>query len=195
MKKIKKKNPEMAIFKYIKDNKGRIKGLMVGFSVPNNCGKNRFAVGYSLCNPKDSFDMETAVNLCYRRGTGYLSERIPQSIRKDLSCFADRCRSYFQGKMLVSRFSTQDFSFLEFFKILPEDFKKRWFDGDQYKPKEIDSNPSVFYCKEFTANMNTVEFPFRPSQHKVISQDFEFKNCTQEKPIGSYIKIIIEHVA
>lgn len=204
MKKIKKKNsPEMSIFKYIRDNKGRIKGLMVGFAIIDGKRNNHFAIGYSLCNPKDSFDMETAVNLCYRRGSGYLSERIPQSIRKDLSCFADRCRSYFQGKMLVSSFPVRDFYFLEFFKILPKDFKDKWFHESVQVTGEKKIATEVFYCREFNTALNCTseEFeyrqpPYAPSLKRVISSDFEFKNCVKEEPkgTGSYIKLTIEYV-
>lgn len=199
-----KKETNLSIFKYIKDNKGRIKGLMVGFAITSK-RNNTFAIGYSLCNPKDEFDMETAVKWAYKRATGCESVQIPQSIRKDLSKFADRCRAYFQGRTLVRTFHPVDFNILDFKRILPKEFKDKWeirntyFLSDKNKTPRPRKRINVFYTTVMNIGMNTEEspeFPYSGPHRRIISHDFEFKNCVKEEPkgTGSYIKLTIEYV-
>jgi hypothetical protein len=207
MKKIKKnKSPEMSIFKYIKDNKGRIKGLMVGFAIIDGRENNRFAVGYSLCNPKDEFNINVAIDLCFLRAKGKRNEKIPHSIRKDVSYFMDRCSSYFQDKMFVPKFSSDEFSLIDMYKLLPKEFADKWniVVGNSVKTKvensskKQKSNVSVFYCREMNSSFAVEEFDFTPHKQfvrKILSSDFEFKNCTSKKPElpGNYVKLTIEY--
>lgn len=79
------------IFEYIRDSKGRKKGVIVATSVNN--------IGWSMCHKNDSFD----INRCFDMATGrafYATLRqshqnIPDSIKPQFLKFIERAHKYF----------------------------------------------------------------------------------------------------
>lgn len=185
------------IFQYIK-RKGEIVGVLVGV----RC-KNKISVSWSLCNKNDEFNGSIAFALCYRRLFNW-SEKIPQSIQKDITKFQKRCLSYF-GKdsrniIVGSSLNSSDLSLVNYFRCIPDEIIEKWNLSckfmhlflvglkNEQKPAKIGG---IVYAKEIESTFFApVEHPFFSGVESLGVNYLKFREVDKEKPKkGKYIKV------
>ena len=71
------------------------KNKRVGMFAAYRIGDN-VAVGFSLCNPIDTYNHEMASKICYSRATSDKGIIVPNSLAYDYDKFIDRCERYFK---------------------------------------------------------------------------------------------------
>ena len=194
------------IFQYIK-RKGEIVGVLVGV----RC-KNKISVSWSLCNKKDPFSGSVAFALCYRRLFNW-TEKIPQSIQKDIAKFRKRCLSYFgkdsKNMMITGKsLNSSDLSLVNYFRCIPDEIVEKWSLSCRYmhlflvglkneqKPSKIGGimyatdMESILLPKEETVFFGNI---YNVEEQEILMRgpDIIFKNTSMKKPNhGKYIKII-----
>jgi hypothetical protein len=192
------------IFQYIK-RKGEIVGVLVGV----RC-KNKISVSWSLCNKKDAFNGSVAFALCYRRLFNW-SEKVPQSIQKDIAKFQKRCVSYF-GKdsknwITAQSLNSSDLSLPNYFRCIPDEIVEKWNLSCRYmhlflvglkneeKPAKIGG---ILYATEMESIVLPKEsvvffgntFDLGDQEFLMRGPDLLFRNTAMKKPSkGKYIKL------
>lgn len=196
-----KKDGPRLIFEYIRKKKRGIVGLLVGYRADN---KDFFCTGYSLCNPKDKFDLFTAFQLAFhsmfRIQKTY--KNVPQSIKRQKKSFGDRCSAYFKagrGAFLLS--THKDKLWVDFCSLIPEEVKEKM-DVDHFsfksfvltpKKKEEDKVNVMYANRVDIEHVNENEFHNRLFQgERLLYKNIRFGGCTKERPKSRCVKITWE---
>ncbi len=98
--------PEKSILSYIRDRKGRRKGMLI--AVYREQYKN-YSFGWSLCCPKDKFDKVEGLKLALQRTLGGIDmafDAIPVEVSKAVTPFYCRAAKYFKDKEPTSGFKS-----------------------------------------------------------------------------------------
>ena len=204
-KKEKEKSNENAprlIFEYIRKKKRGIVGILIGYKPAEN---SDFYVGYSLCNPKDKFDLFTAFQLAFHsmfRVQTY--KNTPQSIKGQKRSFICRCAAYFKTARGGFMYTTyKDKFWVDFCSCIPAEVRKN------LEASPLDYKHFVLTPKKKEEDVINVMYANRVDVENVFDEetyyldrnkrDFMYKNirfggCTHEKPSGRSIKITWEFV-
>jgi len=90
------------IHQYVRDNKGRKVGILVGrlSKITHETGKIK--IGWSRVNRNagDKFDREFGMELALKRTAARQMVKCPQSMEYDVFRFAKRCKRYFKSGVL-----------------------------------------------------------------------------------------------
>ena len=198
----KKENGPRLIFEYIKKKKRGVVGILIGYKPAEN---SDFYVGYSLCNPKDKFDLFTAFQLAFHsmfRVQTY--KNTPQSIKGQKRSFICRCAAYFKtarGGFMCTTY--KDKFWVDFCSCIPAEVRKN------LEASPLDYKHFVLTPKKKEEAVINVMYANRVDTENVFDEetyyldrnkrDFMYKNirfggCTHEKPSGRSIKITWEFV-
>lgn len=74
----------------------------VGVVLAKKLGNNSVGLGWSLCNPRDEFNKQHAINIALGRAeNGGGVDPIPRSVSKDFNVIIDRASRYFKGCLVA----------------------------------------------------------------------------------------------
>jgi hypothetical protein len=97
--------PRLNLVTYVRDNKGQPKACL--YAETQSLEHPLYTVGFSACNPKDTFSKEEAIRIARDRARAW-PERlenkdhpVPPSILQDFEQFMGRCQAYFKGKVCM----------------------------------------------------------------------------------------------
>ena len=198
----KKEDGPRLIFEYIKKKKRGVVGILIGYKPAEN---SDFYVGYSLCNPKDKFDLFTAFQLAFHsmfRVQTY--KNTPQSIKGQKRSFICRCAAYFKTARGGFMYTTyKDKFWADFYYCIPAEVRKN------LEANPLDYKHFVLTLKKKEEAVINVMYANRVDTENVFDEetyyldrskrDFMYKNirfggCTHEKPSGRSVKITWEFV-
>lgn len=82
------------IIKYVRDRKGKPRGVIVATKVE----ETRYSIGWSLCNPADSFNKRMGLQIAIGRATALADlMEMPPSLHSHLGDMVKRANRYFKG--------------------------------------------------------------------------------------------------
>ena len=88
-------NPDNTVIYQFVHNRRRQK---VGVVLAKKVSNGTVGIGWSLCNPKDSFNKDHAITIAEGRAEKWGgSDPIPHSISEDVGIIFDRATRYFKG--------------------------------------------------------------------------------------------------
>ena len=85
------------IFQRIRDRKGRAKGVLVA----RRTSRNRFVIGWSLCDNKDTFDLNHGILVAVGRAETNDKTPMPHTVAKDMPRFQNRATRYFMKNLVT----------------------------------------------------------------------------------------------
>ncbi len=184
------------IFEYIKRGK-KIVGLFIGWKVGTKVG-----VGYSLCNNKDKFRWDSAIELAYHRifDLSDYYEKMPQSIMKQEEHFVKRCEKYFKAGVHVFHKNNKNCSYANYLENLPEDLKVKWNNEKEKERRLAERNRKIDQLRKAAeARKNRTRIPDHSCIGKTMfftgistsyqNAELTFYNRKEERPEGSYIEV------
>ena len=90
------------IIQYIRNRHGKPIGVLMGVRRDTLSRKesSEYSIGWSLCNKKDKFDKEVALDMAWNRAwkRSSLDQRaLPEKVNDQIQPFIKRCRKYFKN--------------------------------------------------------------------------------------------------
>jgi len=94
--------PANTVIKYLRDNKGNPRGVIVAVRLPNG----KVSVHYSYCNKKDKFTKEMALKIALGRAYAVSQlpltdmndldfSKIPHQVNREIAAFNQRVQKYY----------------------------------------------------------------------------------------------------
>ena len=200
---VKKADGPRMIFEYIRKKKRGVVGLLVGYKPVES---STFYVGYSLCNPKDEFDLFTAFQLAFKSMFKIQTyKNTPQSTKAQKRSFIDRCLAYFKGGARGSflYITHQNKFWKDFSSLIPSEVKEKM-NVDHFsfksfvltpkKKEDPENKVNVMYANRVdTENVFDEEtYHLDRKKKEFIYKNIRFGGCTHEKPSGRCVKITWE---